>query len=62
MEKPEKDLLRPDEVATILKVSVKTVYGWIDQGGLDAVRIGPCGRLIRIKREDANSMIKSTVS
>lgn len=58
---PEKDLLRPDEVAAYFSLSVKTVYGWIDQGKLDAVKIGQ-GRLLRVKREALNRMIQSLAS
>ncbi len=46
---PEKDLLRPDEVAKYLSISVKTIYGWIATGKVDAVKVGP-SRLIRIRR------------
>jgi excisionase family DNA binding protein len=52
---PNKTLLRPDEVAAYLSVSVKTLYGWIATGKIDAVRIGP-SRLLRIKREVAENM------
>ena len=52
---PEKELLRPDEVAAYLGISVKTIYGWIATGKLDAVKVGP-SRLLRIKRDKAESM------
>ena len=34
------DLLTPEEVAKILKVSKRTVYRWIDSGELKVARIG----------------------
>jgi excisionase family DNA binding protein len=37
---PKKDLLRPDEVAAYFSLSVRTVYAWIDQGKLEAFRVG----------------------
>jgi len=45
---PEKELLRPDEVAKYFSVTRKTVYRWIETGKLRAVKIA---RLIRIPRE-----------
>lgn len=46
---PDKELLRPDEVADYLSVTRKTIYYWIDIGKLEAVKIE---RLIRIPREE----------
>ena len=46
---PTKRLFRPDEVAKIFDVSVKTVYNWCDCGKLDFLRIA--GRTMRIERE-----------
>jgi len=34
------DLLTPEEVAKLLKVSKRTVYRWIDSGELKVARIG----------------------
>lgn len=34
------DILTIQEVAKILKVNVRTVYRWIDQGDLKTARIG----------------------
>lgn len=53
---PEKTLLRPDEVALFFQVRVKTVYGWIDTGKLDATKVG---KVLRIYRE---SVIKLTMA
>lgn len=47
---PEKELLRPDEVAKYFSVSLRTVYDWIDSGRIDAVRIAGA-KLLRIRRE-----------
>ncbi|MFA5378632.1 MAG: helix-turn-helix domain-containing protein [Dehalococcoidia bacterium] len=45
---PDKELLRPDEVAAYLGVDRKTVYLWVQLGKLEAVKYE---RLIRIPRE-----------
>jgi excisionase family DNA binding protein len=45
---PEKELLRPDEVAEYLRLHRATVYRLCETGKLDSVRIGE--RSIRIKR------------
>lgn len=55
---PDKELLRADEVADYLSVSVRTIYGWIDQGLLGAVRVGPT-RILRVPRENVAKIIKS---
>lgn len=55
-ELPDKDLLRPDEVAKYLSLSVRTIYGWIDMGKIDVVKVGPFGTL-RIKKETLQKMI-----
>jgi excisionase family DNA binding protein len=52
---PDKDLLRPDEVAKYFSLSVKTIYGWIDTGRIDAVRIAGT---LRIRNEAVRSIIK----
>ena len=52
---PDKELLRPDEVAVYLSISVKTLYGWISKGKIDAIKVGP-SRLLRIRREVAENM------
>ena len=46
---PEKELLRPDEVAAYYSVSRSTVYLWIESGKLTAKKIA--GKTIRIPRE-----------
>ena len=56
---PNKELLRPDEVAKYLSVSRKTIYLWIDTGKLDAVKIS---RLIRIPRKSVLDLQKPAIS
>jgi excisionase family DNA binding protein len=51
---PKKDLLRPAEVAAYFSLSTKTIYGWIDQGKLEAVKIGGT---IRITREAVEGLL-----
>jgi len=48
-ELPNKELLRPDEVAVYWSVAVSTVYSWIDQGIMDAIKKGGT---VRIPREE----------
>ena len=52
---PDKELLRPDEVADYFSVSRKTIYAWIDSGKLKAVKV--C-RLTRIRRVDVSEVIR----
>jgi excisionase family DNA binding protein len=47
---PEKELLRPDEVAKFWSVSVKTIYRWIDLGIIPGVKKGGT---VRVPREEA---------
>ena len=54
---PDKELFRVDEVAAYFSLSVKTIYGWIDEGKIEAVKIGP-SNTIRIKRENIEKMIR----
>ncbi len=58
-ELPEKELLRPDEVAAYYSVSTKTVRGWIATGKLEAVKIAGC--LLRIRREAVKKIEKPTI-
>jgi excisionase family DNA binding protein len=53
---PNKELLRPDEVADYLRIKVKAVYDYIDDGTLDAIRIKG-KRILRIKRESVISIL-----
>jgi excisionase family DNA binding protein len=44
---PNKSLLRPDEVATFMRVCVKTVYRWCELGKLQGVNLGKTLRIYR---------------
>jgi excisionase family DNA binding protein len=55
---PDKELLRPDEVAKYLSVTRKTVYFWIDTGKLEAYKIV---NVLRIPREAVLKIKKSTL-
>lgn len=39
------------EVATLLKINVKTLYRWIERGRIEPEAVIRLGRTIRIKRE-----------
>lgn len=54
---PNKEYLRPDEVANYFSLSVKTIYGWIDNGEIEAVNVGP-GNTVRIRREEVEKMVQ----
>jgi len=47
---PDKELLRPDEVAKFWRVSVKTIYRWIDIGIMPGVKKGGT---VRVPKEEA---------
>jgi len=53
---PDKPLFRPDEVAGLFFISTQTVYRWINEGHIPAVKVGPHGT-IRIKRDDVERLI-----
>ena len=53
---PDKELLRPDEVAVYFSVRLRTVYNWIDKGLLEVKKIGG---VLRITRESAEKAQKS---
>ena len=55
---PKRELLRPDEVAAYFSVSVKTIYRWIEEGKLQAVKVA--GRLTRIERAAISKVKKNT--
>jgi excisionase family DNA binding protein len=44
---PNKELLRPDEVAVYFSVTVRTVRRWIGEGKLKAVRVFGVTRIPR---------------
>jgi excisionase family DNA binding protein len=44
---PNRQLLRPTEVATFLGVSTKTVYRWCDMGLIESVKLNGSIRVLR---------------
>jgi excisionase family DNA binding protein len=50
-----KELYRPDEVASLLRVTRQTVYNWIEHGDLRAVKI--VIRTLKIHRGDILKLI-----
>ena len=53
---PDKNLLRPDEVAEYLRVSKKTVHRWVKKGTLDAIKIN---NLVRIPRSAVVALLET---
>jgi excisionase family DNA binding protein len=53
-----KSLLRPDEVAKLLRVSVASVYNYRNSGVLPCVK--QLGRPIRFRREDIVRIMSET--
>ncbi len=49
-------LLTPEQVAEILQIHILTVYSYIRQGKLNAVRLGRC---YRVTPEDFNRLIET---
>ena len=52
----EDEMLTADEVAKIMKVSIKTVRKWVQSGELASIPIGT--REYRISRRDLNTFIE----
>jgi excisionase family DNA binding protein len=50
---PDKELLRPDEVAKFWRVSVKTIYRWIEIGIIPGVKKGGT---VRVRRDEAEKV------
>jgi len=57
MSLPNKNLLRPDEVADYFSVTRSTVYNWIDSGRPAAAKVS--GTIIRITRASIENLQKS---
>jgi len=53
---PDKELLRPDEVAKYLGVTRQSIYRWIASGKLEAHKVA--GRIIRIPRESVEKCLR----
>lgn len=45
----------PDELAAMLKVTRQAIYNWIQQGRIEAVRIG---RTVRIPGEEVERLLR----
>ena len=45
----------PDELAALLKVTRQAIYNWIQQGRIEAVRIG---RTVRIPGEEVERLLR----
>jgi excisionase family DNA binding protein len=52
---PDKSLYRPDEVAEYYRVHKKTIWKWISEGKLVAIRIN---KTLRIPRESLKDLEK----
>ncbi len=59
-ELPNKELLRPSEVAEYLSVAISTIYSWVETGKIEGVKLP--GKTIRIKRQTILNLQKSTLS
>ncbi len=53
--KTDLNLLTPEQVAEVLQIHVLTVYNYIRQGKLSAIRLG---RSYRIGQDDLNHLIE----
>lgn len=56
-ELPNKALLRPDEVAVYFSVKIRTIYGWINDGKIEAVKVGGTIRITRQAVLDAQQPV-----
>jgi len=52
-----KELLKPDEVAAILRVSRSQVYYLCEIGVLESVKVGGC---VRVKTESVRNLLKQS--
>ena len=56
---PHKDIFRPKEVAEYLCLSKRTIYRWIEEGRLEAIKLP--GGSIRVAREAIEDAQKGTL-
>ena len=57
IELPTRTMLRPDEVASFLRVSQRTVYRWFDLGLIEGVRIN---KSVRIARDSVLTLLEES--
>lgn len=55
----KRKLLRPDEAASLLKVSRWTIYRWIEEGRLKGTKVGR--GTLRILAESVEELIKKNL-
>ena len=55
MDIPDKRFYRPDEVATALEVSLRSVYRWVAKGYIQHIH---CGSKIRVHREEMDRILR----
>ena len=58
MEKKEIKLLTPKEVAEMLRVSVKTVYSWVNSGRIPYYKLA--GSVVRFKEDEILKWIEES--
>ncbi len=56
---PKKSLLRPDEVASFLSVSLKTIYRWHEMGVIEGTKLQ---KVLRIYRDSVVKLISENDS
>jgi len=54
---PQKDLLRPDEVAEYFDVHVRTIHNWAEDGKIHSIKIGG---VLRIKRKSVIKLLENS--
>jgi excisionase family DNA binding protein len=51
------ELLSPKEIATLLKVSVPTIYSWAQRGIIPCYKLGMC---VRFSRDDLLEFLRKS--
>ncbi len=51
---PGKQFLRVDEVASLFRVTIRTVYNWCDEGKVRALKVGG---VLRIEKKEIKDII-----
>ncbi|MCP3680254.1 MAG: helix-turn-helix domain-containing protein [Gammaproteobacteria bacterium] len=55
---PDKGVFRPEEMAEIFQVSIRTVYRWCDEGIIDSIK-HPKTNTVRIERSAIVEYLKN---